>query len=299
MTPPETAPTPQGLLANLENLWAGIDEMLGSLGPIDWSRQHGPDWTFADVPYHLSYFDQELVASPIERAPNAPEAEQRVWRDFNDLNAWNAEMFARRPADQTAQQSLETMQASREALRSVVSQMSDADLDRPAFMPLFGAWINAEAMLMACGGHTWCHHTELRLRLERTEPQPSAAAVQTSLGFYNTLAPHIMLDREQATSRQLMAVMEYTGPGGGAWTCRVTDGGFTVSEGRAEQPDLVITQSPDIFVKTWIGMSDPAALMQSGEIQMQGSPESMEAYGALFPPPDPSTAIPPMGPTSL
>ena len=299
MTTAETAPTPQGLLANLENLWAGIDEMLGSLGPNDWSRQHGPDWTFADVPYHLSYFDQELIVTAIDRGPDVPEAEQHVWRDFNELNAWNVEMFARRPAGQTPQQSLEAMQATREALRRVVGPMSDADLDRPIFTPLFGAWINAGAMLMACGGHTWNHHTELQLRLERTEPQPSAAAVQTSLGFYNTLAPHIMLDREQAASRQLTVVMEYTGPGGGAWPCRVAGGGFTVSEGRAEQPDLVITQSTDTFVKTWIGMADPAALMQSGEIQMQGSPESMEAYGALFQPPDPSKAIPPMGAASL
>ena len=299
MTTVKSAPTPQGLLANLEGLWQGIDEMLGSLGPSDWSRQHGPDWTFADVPYHLSYFDRDLIATAIERGPDVPEAEQRVWRDFNDLNAWNAELFARRPADQTPQGSLEAMQASREAIGRVVGPMSEADLGRPVFMPLFGAWINAGAVLMACGGRTWNHHTELRLRLERSEPQPNAAAVQTSLGFYNMLAPHIMLDREQAASRQLTAVMEYTGPGGGTWTCRVADGGFTVSEGRVEQPDLVITQSPETFVKAWIGMEDPAALMQTGEIQMQGSPESMQAYGTLFPPPDPSKAIPPMGATTL
>ena len=35
MTTAESAPSPQGLLANLEDLWQGIDEMHGSLGPSD------------------------------------------------------------------------------------------------------------------------------------------------------------------------------------------------------------------------------------------------------------------------
>ncbi len=299
MTTADSAPTPQGLLANLEDLWQGIDEMLGSLGPNDWSREHGPDWTFADVPYHLAYFDQRLIAAPIERGAEVSEPEQRIWTNLDDLNSWNAEMFYRRRPDHTTEQSLEAMQESRESIRSLVGPMRAADLESPVFTPLFGGWLNAGAMLMACGAHTWNHHTELRLRLDRADPQPAEATVQAALGFYNMLVPHIMLDREQAASTQLTAVMEYTGPGGGTWTCRVADGGFTVSEGGAEQPDIVITQSPETFVKTFVGMADPAALMQSGEIQMEGSPESMQAYGALFPPPDPSRVIPPMGATSL
>ena len=299
MTSAQTQPTPQGLLGNLENLWQGIDEMLDSLGPEDWSRPHGPDWTYADVPYHLSYFDRELAARAIERGPDVPQAEQRVWRDFNDLNAWNGEWFAKRPADQTPQQAVEQMQATREQLRSAVGQLGEGGLDRPVFLPLFGAWVNTGAVLMACGAHAWNHHTELRIRLERDGPEASESAVHTSLAFYQTLAPHIMLNREQAATRRLTAVMDFPGHGGGVWTCTVGDGGFTVSEERAEKPDIVMTQSPDTFVKTWTGMADPAQLIQSGEIKVEGTPESMEAYGALFSPPGPSQAIPAMGAPSL
>ena len=123
--------------------------------------------------------------------------------------------------------------------------------------------------------------------------------MHTSLAFYQTLAPHIMLNREQAATRRLTAVMDFPGHGGGVWTCTVGDGGFTVSEERAEKPDIVMTQSPDTFVKTWIGMADPAQLIQSGEIKVEGTPESMETYGALFSPPEPSQAIPAMGAPSL
>ena len=70
------ATTPASLLADLDDLWQNLDAIFVSLGSSDWSRQHGPHWTFADVPYHLAYFDREIVAHPIERGPDLPTAEQ-------------------------------------------------------------------------------------------------------------------------------------------------------------------------------------------------------------------------------
>ena len=291
-------PTVQGLLGNLENLWQGIDEFLGTLGPDDWTRPHGPDWAFADLPYHLSYFDREIIARAIELGPDIPADEQQVWSSFNDLNAWNDQRFTQRPVGQTPEQSLEQMRASRDEIRRVAGQMGDADLERPTFIPIFEGWLNAAAVLAACGAHTWNHHTELRLRLDRTSPQPSPAATHSALAFYTTLIPHVSLDRDQAANRQFTTVMEFTGPGSGAWTVRVANGSCNCSEERAGQPDLVLTQSPETFVKTLAGMQDPAAAIESGVIKVQGI-ENMPTYGGLFPPVDPSQVIPPMGATTL
>src|SRR3954468_12019262 len=74
------------MMADLEDLWRKIDQILNSLEPADWSRKHGKDWTFADVPYHLSYFDREIIASGILRGPNVPENEQHPMRTMNELS---------------------------------------------------------------------------------------------------------------------------------------------------------------------------------------------------------------------
>ena len=42
--------TAAALLAELTELWGIIDELFGTLGPGDWSRKHGKDWTFAGRP---------------------------------------------------------------------------------------------------------------------------------------------------------------------------------------------------------------------------------------------------------
>ena len=298
MTQEATQQGVQSILGDLENLWQGIDQMLDALGPDDWSTAHGPDWTFADVPYHLGYFDRELIARAIEQGPDLPAADQDLWGSFNDLNAWNEQMFAQRPAGQTPAESVGQMRAGRDDLRRVAGAMSDADLERPTWVRLFGGWLNAGMAMTACCAHTWNHHEELRMRLERSAPQPSAPATHRALSLYTTLIPYVSLDRDQAANQQFTSVMDFTGPGGGAWTVRVADGGCSCEEGRAADADVVMTQSPESFVKSMTGLHDPAAAMQSGEIAVEGM-ENMERYGALFPPIDPARAIPPMGPTAL
>ncbi|MBI4497483.1 MAG: DinB family protein [Chloroflexi bacterium] len=282
------------ILVDLENVWGVIDELLGTLGPSGWSRKHGPDWVFADLPYHLAYFDRDIVVNGIQRGPDMPASEQRVWRNMEELNAWNARKFAERAGNQTPQQSIDQMHASREAFRGMLAEMADTDLERPVFIPITGCgWFHAGMALYICLGHTWSHATELRLRLERTAPVPSASATHSALGFYSGLLL-MALDREQAAKTRLTTVMEFTGPGGGAWTVRVADGGCTLVEERAPHAEVVLTQSPETFVKTLVGMLDPMTAIQSGAIQVAGM-EHLATYGALFPPLTPERVIQPMG----
>src|SRR5262245_9886907 len=106
MTETRAATAPMMLLADLEDLWRCLDELFASLAPDDWSRRHGKHWTFADVPYHLGYFDRDIVAYPIEQGLDLPTAAHWAARSNSQLNAWNERMFARRPPDQTAAQFL-------------------------------------------------------------------------------------------------------------------------------------------------------------------------------------------------
>src|ERR1700680_1762153 len=66
--------TKAALLTDLEELWQRFDELVGTLGPDDWSSKHGKHWTFTDVPYHLAYFDLEVIVTAIKRGLNVPTA---------------------------------------------------------------------------------------------------------------------------------------------------------------------------------------------------------------------------------
>jgi len=274
------------LLADLEDLWHCLDELFASLAADDWSRRHGKHWTFADVPYHLGYFDHDIVAYPIERGPDLPTAEQWVARSNSAVNAWNERRFATRIHDQSVVQSLAQMQASREALRRVVGRMHDTDFDRPVWFPLLiGGWVPAHAVLEGCRLHTWNHVMELRLRhparSQHSLPEPRATTMHSALGDLMSLFP-VMLNRVQAEQTSLTLAMVFSGPGGGAWTVRVAKGACTVSQGQAAQTDLIVTQSPESFMKTRLELHDPIAAMQSGEIAVQGI-EHLGTFATLFP----------------
>jgi hypothetical protein len=284
------ATTPASLLADLEDLWQNLDAIFVSLGPSDWSCQHGPHWTFADVPYHLAYFDREIVAHPLAQGPDLPTAEQWAARSIPELNAWNARRFAERPATQTVEQSLEQMRASRNAIQGVAGAMHATDLERPTWFPLLiGGWLPARAVLEGCRFHSWSHFMELRLRhpegTRRSTPELREATIHEALGDAMSFFP-LALNRAQAATAQFTLVMEFNGPGGGAWAIRVADGACTVAEEWPVRSDLVITQSSETFMKTRIGMLDSMAAMQSGEIEVQNI-ENMGMFATLFPPHQP------------
>jgi hypothetical protein len=291
---PTVATTRDALAAELEDLWRCFDELFASLGPGDWSRRHGKDWTFADVPFHLAYFDRDVIAKGIERGANVPAEEQRVIRTLTELSAWNGRKFAERPAGQTPRQSLEQMRASRDAIRALVGRMGDGDLGRPAFSPLpGGGWVTVRQALEGCIGHTWNHVHQLRLYAKRAAPIPGASATHRALGFYMNVFS-LFVNRQEAARTPFTMVMAFTGPGGGVWTFHVASGACVVQEGPVGRADLVMTQRPETFVKTLAEMHNPMLAMLTGQIRVRGF-RKMGTFAKLFPPPKPDTVMEPAG----
>ena len=276
------APTTRtAILADLEELWHRFDELLGMLGTDDWSGKHGQHWTFADVPYHLAYFDLEVIATAIRRGLNVPISEQ-VLRTEAEQDSWNEIKFTQRPVDTTPQQCLEQMWASRQAIRNVVAGLSEADLDRPVFIPLVGlGWVSLRIALETSYSHTWNHFMQLRFWMKRTTIIPDPAQTHRALSYFMASFAQNM-DREQARQTRLTTVMEFSGPGGGAWTLHVASGTCRVSEGRAAQADLVIIQSPETFVKTRTVIENPTLALWTGKIKVRGL-RNLGTFEKLFP----------------
>src|SRR5579859_2698210 len=100
----------------------------------------------------------------------------------------------------------------------------------------------------------------------------------------------MFVNREAEAKMTLTAVLEFTGPGGGAWTIQVANGQTTATEARAAKADLTVTQSPDTFIKTRDKMHNPMLAMLTGKMKVRGF-RKMGTFGKLFAPPKPDTVI--------
>ena len=279
---PTLARTTQAvLLADLEGLWQRFDELLRILRPDDWSGKHGKHWTFADVPFHLAYFDLDVITTAIKRGLNVPISEQFM-RSEAEQDTWNEIQFIQRPAGTSPEQCLEQMWASHQAIRNAVAGMSEDDLERPVFIPLVGlGWVSVLVALESCYSHTWNHFMQLRFWMKCNTILPGPEQTHHALSYFMASFAQNM-DREQASHAHLTTVIEFSGPGGGVWTLHVAGGTCRVSEGRAVCADLVITQSPETFVKTRTGIENPTLALLTGKIKVSGW-RNLRTFEKLFP----------------
>jgi len=279
-----TIPVPitrAALLADLEGLWQRFDELVGILGTDDWSGKHGQHWTFTDVPYHLAYFDLEVIATAIKRGLDVPASEQ-VMRNEEEQDTWNEIKFTQRPKRITPKACLELMQTGRQAIRDAVAGLNGADLDRHVFIPLVGlGWVSVRVALETSYSHTWNHFMQLRFWMKCTAVKSGPAQTHHALSYFMASFAQDV-DLEQASQTRLTTVMDFSGPGGGAWTLHVAGGTCSVSEGRAEHADLVIIQSPETFVKTRTGIQNPLLALLTGSIKVRGW-QNLGTFRKLFP----------------
>jgi hypothetical protein len=270
------------LMAQIHEMWDHLYTLFDIIDDTDsWDRTHGPDWTFADVPYHLAYCNDDVVAGGFRLGGAVPMEEVKLLATPKQRDAWNACKLAERPFYQTPRQSVSHWQASCEAIYRQTSRMADADLGRLFWLPLLKGWVTARDGLKFCRDHDWSVFTQLRIHMRRTEPVPSPAVTRGYVGTWMNSLP-TFLDQTVADGHRLTAVMAFTDPGVGAWTIRVADGAATASEGEAASTDLVIAQSVESFEKSIRRMHDPAGAVLSGRIQISNF-ESLAMFEQLFP----------------
>ena len=269
-------------MKQLEEMWGHLDVLFDSLNESEgWNQKHGPDWIFADLPYHLAYLNRDFLGRPLEMGSEFPASEQELLSSVEELNAWNDRKLAQRPANQTVAESLQEMHASRDYLRDLTSKMTDEDLERPFWMSMFAGWTTAAVGLDFIRAHDWSEFIQLRGHMGRSGPVPSSAITQGSLNTILNFFP-LFLNQEAAAGQEFTTVMAFTDPDVGAWTIRVVDGMVTVSQGKNADADLIITQSAKTFETTRQKMQSPADVIQSGQMQVS-SFGKLAIFGHLFP----------------
>ena len=274
----------ESLTAQIESLWACQDQLFETISRNnDWGHKHGSDWTFADVPFHLTYCNRDLIIRPIQLGKDLPADEQRSFKSPADLGVYNGGRFTEKPATQTVEESLVELETSRNEIRRLLSEMNDADLERPAWYPFGGGmWANVRAPLQFCLAHDWSEFTQLRIHMRLSEPIPDPAITSAYVVRMLNLSMLRRLNSQAANGVPFSAVYAFTDPGVTPVTLQVSDGAAKIIPGDYEHPDLVMTQSAETFEKTLRGIQKFPDAIQSGAIQINNF-ESLTTFGQLFP----------------
>jgi hypothetical protein len=279
----------------LEELWSALDSLFAEMSPADWQRPHGPDWIFADLPYHLSYIDRDCVARPIEWGEALPVAEHVLLSTLNELNAWNQGKFDLRPEGQKVEKSLEQMHKSRDYVRQITANLTDADLAKPAWFPLLNmrGFRTAQVALAFCAGHTWQHMEEARVRHGHAGtmigPELTHAMLKgliPGIPLYLIIpTTTLFLDARRAKALDFSFALHVTGPGGGLWDFRASDAGWQVTEVESADADLALSMDLDAYIKMRYFISNMDSLIEHGDIKVSDD-QALAVYHQLFVPPD-------------
>jgi DinB family protein len=278
------------LARDLDDIWALIDHLLDSVPADAWRKRYGPDWIYADVPWHLAYFDRIMLAEVLESGADLPEPRRFNLGSMAEINRWNAQEFARRPAGHTPQDSIEELRAVHGRVRRTLAGLTDADLDRPAFNHFFSAGFETVRSALRGGLlHSWGEATELMTRLGRHDAVPEAATRNAIEGYLTFMAASA--DASRAGDKPFVLVMDFTGPAGGPYAVRVENGKGRLVPGPADDASLTFRLDPVAFNTVMIRrMQNPMLAMLTRKIQVKGL-SKMPLMQKVFSPPSPDKQL--------
>lgn len=281
----------EAIIAELENLWSCFDALFDSFSAEDWQRKHGADWTLADVPYHLAYFDNEIIAYPLTAGPALPEADRFELDSMTALQRWNVSQFARRSAYNEPDKAVARWRTTRAALLEHLHTMSDADLDRATWtaLTLSRGWRTAAYACTLCLAHGWNELMQLMYHSGRETPAPAPEVTHDAVAEYIRLF-QALLDPQAARNTRFCMVWDITGAGGGQWTVRAEDGTIQLHAGADAEADLTLRMSPLVFSLLWNGKLDLSEAVENGKIVVSNI-NALTTFQSLFPPPDPNGAL--------
>jgi hypothetical protein len=260
---------PSQTLADLETIWTALDSFYQRFSPQDWARKHGRDWTFADMPFHLAYFNQVVINGIKD------EGGQQAKLTLQELNTWNDAHFANRPASQSSAKGLEYLRTTQVALKQEAMRHPP---ETPVFLPLIivGGWRTLTFALEYLLDHTWLHFTESHLRYTQSLPELPSSLVHRILNFTMEMASGA-LRSEDLMGVDLVTVLHLTGDGGGSWTFTMRDGKCQVEPKAASLADTEISTDIATYLKTSIhNMQSPILALLTGKTRIKGLAKSQQ-----------------------
>jgi hypothetical protein len=114
------------LMTQIAEMWGHQDALFEIISETNqWDHKHGPDWTFDDLLYHLTFCNRDLASRPMKLGRDFPDEKRITFASMTDLNDWNAVKFSERPSGMTIDESLAALRASFLSLAGVMSLLTN------------------------------------------------------------------------------------------------------------------------------------------------------------------------------
>jgi hypothetical protein len=229
----------------------------------DWARKHGKHWTFADPLYHLTTIQQPILAS--FRGEDTLDDISKM----RDMDAWNDQQFAQRPATMTPQQMLADFLAVWKDMENTVYTLPAETVVYMPLMRLRGER-RIDLLLEYALWHAWFHITETSIRRDgKLLALPSA--MQSRLFEFFLIVIGGMIDKQEAKGTPFNWVINITGEGAGVWTMHFENGIATIERGSVANADVTMTTDIVTFLKAMVyQISSPVAAMLFRRIRVKG-----------------------------
>jgi hypothetical protein len=175
-------------------------------------------------------------------------------------------------------------------IRTLLTDLTDADLERPAFSHFFGIGFGTVgAALAGTRLHSFSEGWELAQRLKRPDIRFPERLVRNRVRRYVNLVRHA----EPRRCRESRTLHRGHGRAGLRWwhvdhSCHRRS--WAVTEDRAASADLVMRLSADTYMTMFKKLRNPMLRMLTGKIRVKGF-SKMETFGKLFSEPELDTPM--------
>jgi hypothetical protein len=260
-----------GLMSDLEQLWQALDTAFAGLDARAWRTRHGAKWQLSDVPWHMAYFDREVVAEGIARGGAMAGSGCLPMQTLAEFAAWNERHFAARPPQLDVGSAVEAMRASRAAIRAATAQLTEEDLSRPVWIALtgYGGWRSVRFVLALARMHTWSHLTQVRQHLRLATADPGPAVTRAAVDGYLRSLP-VLWSTGPVEGPPVTVAVRLTGPGGGHWAVQLSEQGCRVGAELPAAAEVEISSSPELLVALLADIVSPPAALLRGDLRIRG-----------------------------
>ncbi len=239
------------IAAALEACYASMEALCADLSDAEWRTQSlCPDWTVRDVVNHVTSIEAVMAG----------------WLPDDDRTPPPFEKAAEflRAADVDGAAYVDVVRAVYDRRRDDLAALSDADLERPSWMPVgpgtYGRFLHIRVF------DFWVHERDITTPLGRktddtgTAAEIALAEVENSIGY--------IVGKKVGLPDGKSITFELTGPI--ARELSVAVDGRAKKVDRLDNPDVTLSTDSTTFIQLACGRVDPQAQIESGAVTWKG-----------------------------
>ncbi|MGH9012840.1 MAG: maleylpyruvate isomerase family mycothiol-dependent enzyme [Acidimicrobiia bacterium] len=249
------------LVDRLEEVWRSVEQLCAGLDEAEWKTEtECPGWSVQDNIAHLIGIESTIMgrAAPDHTPPELPHIK-------NDVGRRN-EVWVDSRRDRSGAEVLAEFRGIIDQRLTTLRRMTDADFGAESWTPAGPGTVRD--LLPFRIFDSWAHEQDIRRALDRPGNLDTPVG-GLSLDRVAGAMPFVVGKKVKPPDGTTV-VFDVTGPAG-----RVVSVGMDGGRGKAldeapTDPSVRLTMDTDTFVRLGMGRGDPAEILASGAVQLDG-----------------------------